>query len=214
VLFAAPALLTAALATGLWRCDRAKPVATIAPTDPSPSVPTAPDSSAPEPAASKPQRRARRPAATAVPRVDPYQGDPAAKAPQTWSYQVAPRRGPSGLSEAVQSGDRHSLRELLDRGTPPNVPDGQTSPLHQAVHLGDRESVLMLLQKGANPNARNPNGETPLHEAMRRHDHGMVSNLLDFGANPNLPDRYGLRPLQVAGYDGTLLRKLREKGAN
>jgi hypothetical protein len=49
---------------------------------------------------------------------------------------------------------------------------------------------------------------------MRRHDHGMVGNLLDFGANPNLPDRYGLRPLQVAGYDGYLLRKLREKGAN
>jgi hypothetical protein len=215
--FAIPVMLVLGLANGLWRCGRAKPapVAPGAPEATSANGETAAETSAPEPAASKPQRRTRRPAAPHLdPRVDPYQGDPAANPSQTWSYQVAPRRGPSGLSAAVQSGDRRTLRELLDRGTPPNVPDGQTSPLHQAVHLGDGESVLMLLQKGANPNARNSVGETPLHEAMRRHDHAMVGNLLDFGANPNLPDRYGLRPLQVAGYDGTLLRKLREKGAN
>jgi serine/threonine protein kinase len=210
--FALPVLMVVGLATGLFRCGRAKPapVATPVPEATSASVEIATESSGSEPAASKPQRKVRR--APSV-RVDPYQGDPTPSAPQTWSYQMAPRRA-GGVSAAVQSGDRHTLRELLDRGSSPNVADGQTSPLHQAVHLGDSEAVLMLLQKGANPSARNPSGETPLHEAMRRHDHGMVGNLLDFGANPNLPDRYGLRPLQVAGYDGYLLRKLREKGAN
>jgi eukaryotic-like serine/threonine-protein kinase len=217
VAVALPVVLVLGLANGLWRCGRAKPAPVVAPAPPATgvSLTTATETIAPEPAASKPQGRARRPTAPRVdPHVDPYQGDPAAAPPQTWSYQPTPRRGASGLSAAVQAGDRHSLRELLDRGTPPNVPDGQTSPLHQAVHLGDGEAVLMLLQKGANPNARNSAGETPLHEALRRHDHSMVSNLLDFGANPNLPDRYGLRPLQVAGYDDYLLRKLREKGAN
>jgi hypothetical protein len=211
--FAIPVLLALGLGVGLWRCSRAKPapVATPAPVAARSSAEIATETSAPEPAASKPQRKIRRPSTA---RPDPYQGEPTANPPQTWSYQVAPRRGPSGLSAAVQSGDRRALRELLDRGTPPNVSDGQISPLHQAVHLGDGEAALMLLQKGANPNSRNSVGETPLHEAMRRHDHAMVGNLLDFGANPNLPDRYGMRPLQVAGYDGYLLRKLREKGAN
>jgi ankyrin repeat protein len=72
----------------------------------------------------------------------------------------------------------------------------------------------MLLQKGANPDGRNASEVTPLHEAMRRHGCRMVSDLLDFGANPDLPVHYGLRPLQVAGYDGCLLRKPHEKSAN
>jgi ankyrin repeat protein len=42
----------------------------------------------------------------------------------------------------------------------------------------------------------------------------MVGTLLDFGANPNLPDRMGLTPLQAAGSDGYLVRRLLEKGAH
>jgi ankyrin repeat protein len=53
-----------------------------------------------------------------------------------------------------------------------------------------------------------------LHEALRRRDHEIVGALLDFGANPNLPDRMGLTPLQAAGNDGTLRRRLLEKGAH
>jgi ankyrin repeat protein len=53
-----------------------------------------------------------------------------------------------------------------------------------------------------------------LHEALRRRDYEIVGALLDFGANPNLPDRMGLTPLQAAGNDGTLVRRLLEKGAH
>ncbi len=195
--WAVPVVMALALANGLWRCGRARPALVAAPTPATApavtgaSAETVPDAAAPEPVVSK--RRVRR--SSSPPRWDPYQGDPAANPPQTWSYQVAPRRGTSSLSAALRTGDRRTLRELLDRGTSPNVPDGQTSPLHQAVVQGDGDAVLMLLQKGANPNARNSLGETPLHEALRRRNYAMVGNLLDFGANPNLPDRQGLRPL-------------------
>jgi cytohesin len=80
--------------------------------------------------------------------------------------------------------------------------------------MGEASFVRMLLEKGASPNARDSAGETPLHEALRRRDHEIVGALLDFGANPNLPDRMGLTPLQAAGNDGTLRRRLLEKGAH
>ena len=227
VKIAVPLVLALGLGAGIWRCGRAKPAPVAAPKPVAASVApeAAKESSTPDLAPPKSQRRIHKPAA---PRLEAYPAERAANplehaanpaeragsAIEPWANREPPRRGSSGLSAAVQAGDKNALRELLDRGTPPNVSDGQTSPLHHAVNLGDAEAVLMLLQKGANPNARNAAGETPLHEAMRRHDHAMVSSLLDFGANPNLPDRYGMRPLQVAGHDGYLLRKLREKGAN
>jgi ankyrin repeat protein len=114
----------------------------------------------------------------------------------------------------LEARDTERLRTLLDRGTPPNVAEGQSSPLHEAVRLGEPGFVRMLLEKGANPNARDYSGETPLHEALRRRDRDMVGALLDFGANPNLPDRMGLTPLQAAGSDGYLVRRLLEKGAH
>jgi ankyrin repeat protein len=114
----------------------------------------------------------------------------------------------------LEARDTERLRALLDRGTPPNVADGQFSPLHEAVRLGEPRFVRMLLEKGANPNARDFAGETPLHHALHRRDREMVGALLDFGANPNLPDRMGMSPLQAAGSDGYLVRKLLEKGAH
>lgn len=123
-------------------------------------------------------------------------------------------RATNSLTEALVNHDTHRLRELLDRGTPPNGSDGTTSPLHMAVHTGNAQYVRMLLEKGANPNARDEAGETPLHSAIRRGDHAAVSALLDFGANPNLRDRYGRTPLATAWTDEFITRKLREKGGN
>jgi ankyrin repeat protein len=160
--------------------------------------PVATKAARPEPVAAKPQHRSRR---TSVEPLAPW----------------APResfRARGSLSDALQARDTERLRALLDRGAQPNGADGQLSPLHEAVRMGEASFVRMLLEKGANPNARDSAGETPLHEALRRRDYEIVGALLDFGANPNLPDRTGLTPLQAAGNDGTLRRRLLEKGAH
>jgi hypothetical protein len=146
----------------------------------------------------------------------------APSAPSSPAPATPPRPGPepilewagNALSEAVAGHDTQRLRRLLDRGTPPNVGDGVTSPLHLAVVTGQPQSVRLLLEKGANPNARDTAGETPLHLALRRMDRTSVAALLDFGANPNLRDRWGRSPLVLANGDPFLLQKLNEKGAN
>jgi serine/threonine protein kinase len=130
------------------------------------------------------------------------------------SPAAQPAARASSLTQAVGNHDTNRLRELLDRGTSPNVGDGTTSPLHMAVHMGSAQYVRMLLEKGANPNTRDEGGEAPLHYAIRRGDRANVSALLDFGANPNLRDRYGRTPLAAAWSDEFITRKLREKGAN
>jgi serine/threonine protein kinase len=200
--FIGPGLLLVGLGTSLYWCNRHKPtpVATTAATASAsvPETPVATNATQPEPAPVKPQRRPRRTS------VEPSSSRASRELPRT--------RG--GLADALEARDEQRLRTLLDRGTQPNVPDGQLSPLHEAVRLGEPRFVRMLLEKGANPNARDSAGETPLHEALRRRDHEVVGALLDFGANPNLPDRAGLTPLQAAGNDGTLVRRLLEKGAH
>jgi hypothetical protein len=200
--FIGPGLLLVGLGTSLYWCNRHKPtpvpLLATTPSAPVQENPVATKAARPEPIAAKPQHRPRRIS------VEP-------------SAPWAPRessRARGGLSDALEARDTERLRALLDRGAQPNVADGQLSPLHEAVRLGEPRFVRMLLEKGANPNARDAAGETPLHEALRRRDHQMVGVLLDFGANPNLPDRMGLTPLQAVGNDGTLVRRLLEKGAH
>jgi serine/threonine protein kinase len=158
----------------------------------------------------EPTKPARR---TPAPRRLRYQAaatNPPGNAPQ----EVPSVSGAGSLSDALASHDTNRLRQLLDRGTPPNVGDGVTSPLHQAVHMGQPHYLRMLLEKGANPNTRDQFGEMPLHYALRRGDRATVGMLLDFGANPNARDRTGRSPLEIADGDDDLIAKLREKGAN
>ena len=210
--WAGPVLLVVGLGISLHWCGRAKPepglptkqapVATARAPEPEGAVAT--QAARTEAAPSKPPHRQRKavaePSAPWVPRESPRPESP------------RPRSG--GLFDALEARDTERLRSLLDRGAPPNVADGQFSPLHEAVRLGEPHFVRMLLEKGANPNARDFAGETPLHHALHRRKREMVSALLDFGANPNLPDRIGMSPLQAAGSDDYLVRKLLEKGAH
>jgi serine/threonine protein kinase len=203
-----------ALLVGLWPRHAAPPTPVAAPTPlPPPATTAAADV---PPAVALPRRRERRRPRLIEQAPAPY-GDPdpsLAEQPQPWQPSPRPTSAASALSRALANHDTDRLRELLDRGTPPNVGDGTTSPLHQAVHMGNPQYVRMLLEKGANPNTRDEAGETPLHYALRRRDRTSVSALLDFGANPNLRDRYGQTPLGAAAGDEFLVRKLREKGAN
>jgi hypothetical protein len=147
----------------------------------------------------------------------PSRGFAAASAddPPAYVAQAAlPAQGTAALYDALSARDGNRLRQLLDRGTSPNVGDGVTSPLHQAVHLGQAQSVRLLLEKGANPNTRDEEGDMPLHDALRRGERAAVAALLDFGANPNVRDRMGRSPLDLASGDEDLTRRLREKGAN
>ena len=200
--FIGPGLLLVGLGTSLYWCSRHNPTPVTTPAATASAGvqenPVATKAARPEPVAVKPQHRPRR---TSV--------EPSA----SWAPRESPRvRG--SLSDALAARDTERLRGLLDRGAQPNGADGQLSPLHEAVRMGEVSFVRMLLEKGANPNARDSAGETPLHEALRRRDYEIVGALLDFGANPNLPDRMGLTPLQAAGNDGTLVRRLLEKGAH
>jgi serine/threonine-protein kinase len=200
--FIGPGLLLVGLGTSLYWCSRHKPTPVTTPAATASAGmqenPVATKAARPEPVAAKPQHRPRR---TSVEPSAPW-------APRESS------RARGSLWDALEARDTERLRVLLDRGAQPNGADGQLSPLHEAVRMGEASFVRILLEKGASPNARDSAGETPLHEALRRRDHEMVGALLDFGANPNLPDRMGLTPLQAAGNDGTLRRRLLEKGAH
>ena len=61
------------------------------------------------------------------------------------------------LSTAVQFGRLELVRELLDRGANPNLPEGDTAPLGTALYAaasrGDTVSARMLLAHGADPNS-------------------------------------------------------------
>jgi predicted Ser/Thr protein kinase len=201
--FVGPGLFVVGLGASLYWCGRDKRV---------PAAKEGPAATASAVARENPvaTHAARPESAPAKPRPRRTTAEPSGP----WPTRESPRAHGGGLSEALEARNSERLRALLDRGAQPNVADGQRSPLHEAVRLGEPSFVRMLLEKGANPNARDAAGETPLHEALRRRDREMVGALLDFGANPNLPDRTGMTPLQAAGNDGTLVRKLLEKGAH
>ncbi len=85
-------------------------------------------------------------------------------------------RGQEGKYEhivfrAIRQGDCELLKDLMRRGTPPDVraPDG-TTPLMAAALHGSAEMVALLLQHGADPQAANGRGVTALlwGRAMRR----------------------------------------------
>jgi eukaryotic-like serine/threonine-protein kinase len=179
-----------------------------------PAAPPAPDSrTATATATEVTPGRAAEPPPRPRRRLDVNRARPPAEAARP-GPEATPGRGRGPLAEALAARDTQRLRQLLDRGTPPNVGDGATSPLHQSVAMGEPQIVRMLLEKGANPNARDPAGETPLHQALRRGDRGSAAALLDFGANPNLRDRFGRTPLDLAAGDPYLVQKLLEKGAH
>ena len=91
------------------------------------------------------------------------------------------------LRAAIARGDLHRVRELLERGAPPNERgDHGTTALHWAAAADECEMVRALLQAGADPNARAADGCTPLHYAAREDAVRSVATLLDHGADPSM----------------------------
>jgi ankyrin repeat protein len=101
------------------------------------------------------------------------------------------------LFQAIRRGDVTLLKDILRRGTPPDVrtTDG-TTPLMAAALHGQSEMVDCLLRHGADPRARNHRGVTPLLWAAR--EPAKVRMLIDRGADANAASDLDNTPLMAA----------------
>ena len=103
----------------------------------------------------------------------------------TASSQAAPG-GDHQLVEAVRSGDRETVRLLLELDVDVDAPeaDGATA-LAWAAHRNDLESAELLIHAGANVNMANKYGATPLWLACNNGSPAVVGMLLQAGSDPN-----------------------------
>ena len=101
------------------------------------------------------------------------------------------------LFQAVRRGDSALLKDLLRRGTPPDVraDDGSTPLMYAALH-GSTEMVELLLERGADPRAANKLNVTALLWGAQHAE--KVRLLIDRGADPNARSDLGNTPLMVA----------------
>jgi ankyrin repeat protein len=108
-----------------------------------------------------------------------------------------------GLIDAAKSGDRNTLRTLIQEKANVNASEGDGSTaLHWASYRDDLESADLLIRAGAKVNATNDLGATPLWAASQNGSTAMVRRLLDAGANPNLALVAGETPVMVASRSG------------
>jgi len=99
--------------------------------------------------------------------------------------------------------DAERIKELLEKGTDPNIRDGSgNTPLHFAAPKGCAEVARLLLEHGADPNAQDKSGETPLHVAAFNGHVDVVRLLLEYGADPSIRNRDGKTPLDLARESG------------
>jgi len=113
--------------------------------------------------------------------------------------------------------DAERIKELLEKGTDPNIRDGDgNTPLHFAASRGCAEVARLLLGHGADPNAQAKDGETPLHLAAFWGRVDVVRFLLERGADLNAKNEGGDTPLHYAAYEGhvDVVRLLLEHGAD
>eukprot|EP00026_Physarum_polycephalum_P018199 Phypoly_transcript_19703.p1 GENE.Phypoly_transcript_19703~~Phypoly_transcript_19703.p1 ORF type:complete len:139 (+),score=25.66 Phypoly_transcript_19703:57-473(+) len=104
-----------------------------------------------------------------------------------------------GLWTAAINGDLTRARELVKKGTNPNVTDqsGYT-PLHYASRWGKKEMCEFLISTGGCVHATTTGGATPLHRAAYCNHAEIVKYLKDQGANLDAQDSDGMTPLHKA----------------
>src|SRR5262245_65626412 len=72
------------------------------------------------------------------------------------------------LVDAAKTGDKESVRSLLQKGTNVNATDADgTTALHWASYHDDVETADLLIRAGAKVNAANDLGATPLWAACQ-----------------------------------------------
>jgi ankyrin repeat protein len=101
------------------------------------------------------------------------------------------RGGPPGAGQHAGT-----LKYLLLRGAPPNVPDiaGLTALHHAATTPPPAAVVRVLLENGGDPNARNRYGEVPFMSAVQTAAVDVIELLMEFGADLDIPDADDLTP--------------------
>jgi uncharacterized protein len=121
------------------------------------------------------------------------------------------------LLDAARSGDRDTLRALLQKGASANAVEADgTTALHWASYRDDVEGAGLLIRAGAKVNAANDLGATPLWIASQNGSEAMVRQLLAAKADPNIALLAGETPLMVASRAGKplVVEQLLAKGAN
>ena len=106
------------------------------------------------------------------------------------------------------------VRELLARGTDPNVPDssGRTA-VHAAAGIGAAATLEVLLEADGDPHVKDRDGNTPLHLAASAsppilwEDDSVaaIRMLLRYGADPDVANQRGESPLHLTArsHDGS-----------
>jgi uncharacterized protein len=119
------------------------------------------------------------------------------------------------LTLAISRDDRPMVRLLLDKGAPPDGPNGEV-PLSLALRAREPWHAQTLLQAGASADPVKTDGFWPLDEAISLNSLGAVRLLLDHGANVNRADRTGGTPLEsaVAMQNYRIAELLLERGAD
>lgn len=119
------------------------------------------------------------------------------------------------LTLAVARDDRAMVSLLLEKGAPPDGPNGETS-LSLALRAREPWHAQALLQAGASPDPVAPDVFWPLDEAIALNSLGAVRLLLDHGADVNRADRTGGTPLEaaVAMRNYRIAELLLERGAD
>ena len=134
------------------------------------------------------------------------------------SVERADPQQPSALQQAVAQGNVATIRNLLDRGTDPNVADRDSTALATAAYMGQTEAVALLLARGADasrtiPGSRLEGDGAPLSMAFTPIKGGrdrdarslkIATLLLDHGAAIDARDRQGRTVLHGVAERGQL----------
>jgi uncharacterized protein len=124
----------------------------------------------------------------------------------------------SPIASAAQSGDRETVKALLQKGADVNAAQGDGSTaLHWAAIKGDAEMTRMLTVAGANVRATTRLGAyTPLYLAAKGGFSDVVAVLLAAGADARAVTANGTTPLMIAAAAGDTrsMTSLIENGAD
>lgn len=95
------------------------------------------------------------------------------------------------------------VKQLLDVGADPNVPDLHGDyPLHWAVTKNNAQIVELLLKSKADPNVKDSRGSSALHAAVIEDRPKIIKLLLKAGVIKSIKDKHGKTPLDYAIQDG------------
>lgn len=121
------------------------------------------------------------------------------------------------LLSAAKRGDGCKVKELLKKGSDPNMKDEiGCTPIHNAVKKRHWEVAELLIHRGADPDIRDNAGWTPLHYAAKYGPTESVQMLLMHVADPNAKDKSDWTPLHIAAREKNhlLVKSLLDAGAD